>query len=927
MNRCCHNQKGIFFFLLLLICFRTFGQAGDLELKQSFQDTLFTDFVAHIEEISGYRFFYDPAWIDTITINQPDEIRTLDKLLDYNLDDFNLNYLITKEGYIILSRKNKLKSSLTDDFFSLPEADMSRIPSPQTDLVPESAKKENGHGYNTSELIELGNPSLQYEAGKVTLSGFIKEFETGEPMIGAIAYLEELGIGSATDMNGYYILSLPRGQHQVTYQSLGKEKITLNIRIYSSSSLDIDLKDKLTELKAVEIVADKYQNVSGIQTGIERLEISTIKSVPAMLGEADVVKAALLLPGVQTIGEASTGFHVRGGSSDQNLILFNHAPVYNSSHMFGFFSAFNPDMIKNFELFKSGIPARYGGRVSSVLDITTRQGNMKTTSVNAGISPITGRVSVEGPVIKDKLSYLLGVRTTYSDWILNRINDPEIRNSDATFYDATGKITYKINGKDLLEITGYVSNDYFKLNSDTAYQYRNQNISSSWKHYFSDKFTGELSLLSSSYDFHISSEQNTLSDFMLTYGIRHMELKPDFHYFLNDKHTLRFGMNVISYHMNPNEFRPIGDDSDVEPLILEKERAIESGIYLSDEFNVTPKLKIYGGIRYSTYGYLGPHTVYLYDANEPREKGNVTDSVNYPSGKVISFYHHPELRLSVRYKLNAFNSLKLSYNRNAQYLHMLSNTAIISPTDTWKLSDPHIQPQSGDQVSLGFYKDLPYQIESSVEAYYKRIDNILEYKGGARLINNEQIETDIINGLGKAYGIEFILRKNTGRLNGWLSYTYSRTFVKVDSKFDVEDINDGKYFPSNYDKPHDVSAVCNIVISRRVNFSTNLVYSTGRPITYPVARFPFKNGIRIYYSERNAYRVPDYFRWDMSVNMEGNLKIKKIAHSSWSFSLYNVTGRDNIYSIYFISTGKDIQGYKMSIFTVPVFTVTYNIKF
>ncbi len=924
-----NNAYGGIIITFLLILYPGLGttQLADMVVDRSFRDELFVDLVDHIEKTTGIRFFYDPSWVDTLKVIYPGTPATLVQILNASLREPNISYIITQEGHIILSQDQPIQNTVSEDFFDVPDEHTIAIQPDPAEVVLLPGQQNGQHHHPGNGLVELGDPARKNETGKAELSGFIREYENGAPMVGAIVYAEEIGIGAATDMNGYYLLSLPRGSHKISFQSLGKEKITLNVQLYSSSEYSVDLKDKLMELKAVEIIADRYQNVSGIQTGIERMDIARVKSLPGMMGETDVVKVALLLPGIQSVGEASSGFHVRGGASDQNLILFNDAPVFNSSHLFGFFSAFNPDVIKNFELFKSGMPARYGGRVSSVLDITTKQGNMKKTTVNAGISPITGRLSVEGPVLKDKISYLVGLRATYSDWILKRINIPAIRNSNASFYDITGKISCKMNNRNFIDIAGYYSRDNFQLNSDTTYRYRNESISTGWKHYFSEKFISEFRALYSGYDYRISSQQQNVSDFTLDYGIKHYELKSEFSYFLNAGHILRFGANAIYYLMNPNEFRPLGESSDILPIVLEKERAFESGLYLSDEYEIDPRLKLYGGIRYSFYHYLGPKTVYRYVPDAPLHRSNILDTISYPPGRIIRFYNHPEIRLSLRYKFHPRHSVKLSYNSNAQYLHMLSNSAIISPTDTWKLSDMHIRPQYGDQLSLGFYRDFPYNIETSVETYYKRIKNILEYKGGAKLINNTQIETDVINGQGKAYGIELIVRKTSGRLNGWLSYTYSRSFIKVDTDFDFEDINKGEYYPSLFDKPHDVSAVCNLVISRRLNISSNLVYNTGRPITYPIAKFPFKNGIRLHYSERNAYRIPDYFRWDLSLNLEGNLKSKKLAHSSWTFALYNVTGRDNVYSIYFISRGKEIQGYKMSIFAVPVFTATYNIRF
>lgn len=928
MNLYSHNRK-IFLIIFLAIssAFRAYNQPAGIFVERSFDKAPFIDLVEFLESTGNIRFFYDPTFVDTLRVIQPDGPAQMGVILDSTLHNVNLYYAITPQGHVIITRNAPVLTRVPDALFETPVVNKTIGERFSQEEVPVQVPFNGTQHYQANGLVELGNPALRNEPGKVSLSGFIKEYENGEPMVGAIVYIEELSIGTATDLNGYYILSLPRGQHRISYQNLGKETVIVNIQLYSNAGLNIDLKDKLTELKAVEIIADKYQNVSGIQTGIERLEISRVKNLPALMGETDIVRAALLLPGVQTVGEASSGFHVRGGTSDQNLILFNHAPVFNSSHLFGFFSAFNPDVIKNLELFKSGMPASYGGRVSSVLDITTKQGNMKNMAVNAGISPVTGRVTVEGPILKDRISYLAGIRATYSDWILGRIKDPGIRNSDAGFYDFTGKISSKISNSNFLDLSAYYSNDRFRLNSDTTYKYDNESLSASWKHYFSEKFIAEFWALYSGYRYNVSSHKEVMSDFSLKYGISHYELKPEFSYFLNERHILRFGAGSIYYVMNPNDFRPLGDASDIIPLVLEREHALETAGYISDEYDISSRLKLYSGFRYSMYHYLGPKTVYLYGHDAPMEESNITGTNSYPAGKLIKFYHYPEIRLSLRYKINPSNSIKLSYNSNAQYLHMLSNSAIIAPTDTWKLSDLHILPQHGDQISIGFYKDMPYNIETSVETYYKRIANILEYKGGARLINNDHIETDVINGKGKAYGAEFIMRKNTGRVTGWLSYTWSRSLVQVDSRFDFEDINNGKYYPSDYDKPHDVSGVVNVVISRRLNLSSNLVYSTGRPISYPVARFPFKNGIRLHYSERNAYRVPDYFRWDLSVNVEGNLKSTKIAHSSWSFALYNVTGRDNVYSIFFISNGKEIQGYKMSIFAVPVFTATYNIRF
>jgi len=627
-------------FLVAVVSIKASGQVTGLDVDGNFQNSSFTEFVNHIERTTRFRFFYEPSWIDTIRIVQPAGTLGIDKILSETLNRGDIFFVIDNYNHIILSRDYQIKSGLTEDFFNVPETESGPQDSLPKMAFPEQITSPARDLLNG--IILIGNPAERDQKGKANLTGFIREHETGEPLTGAIVYVEDLGLGTVSDINGYSILSLQRGQYLITFHNLGKDRENARVELNSGGRFDIDLKDKLTELKGVEITADRKSNVSGIQTGMERLEISTIKSIPAILGETDILKASLLLPGIKTVGEVSSGFNVRGGSTDQNLILFNNAPVFNPSHLFGFFSAFNPDVIKEFEIYKSGIPAQYGGRVSSVFDIKMKQGNMKKASLSAGISPVAARITVEGPIIKDKLSYLLGTRATYSDWILNRIQDPALQNSDARFYDITGKTTWKPSPKDMLDVSGYYSKDYFKLNSDTVYQYSNSSISSSWKHFFGEKLIMELQGLFSGYAYNISSRQNSPSDFSLTYNIYHNEFRSDFNYFLNNKHNLRFGLNSIFYLMNPNEFRPLGGVSDIIPFILEKEHAIESGIYISDEYDAGPRLKLYAGMRYSMYHYLGPRTVYLYGPDAPREQTNITDTMKYNPGELIQFYSHTE---------------------------------------------------------------------------------------------------------------------------------------------------------------------------------------------------------------------------------------------------------------------------------------------
>jgi hypothetical protein len=884
----------------------------------------FPGFVEEMEGAFPVRFFFITRWVDSVRVVQSATGEPLSSVLHQTLTPHGL-YFHREADYIFLSKERPIDPDLMQGFSN---TDSTFRAEERIAFEEISITEINSEASDRNRIIQIGVEDETNPGSKFTINGYIRESESGEPIIGAVVFNEDQSVGVTTDVNGYYVLGLSGGRHLITFRSMGKKEEFRNVMLHGNGTLNIEMEEKITQLKGVVITADKYQNVSGMQIGLNKIDVNTIKQVPAAMGEADVLKAALLLPGVQTVGEGASGFNVRGGSTDQNLIILNGATVYNTSHLFGFFSVFNPDVVKDFKLYKSGITADYGGRISSVFDISTRIGNRKKFSGQGGISPITGRLVFEGPLIKEKLSFIAGARTTYSDWLLKRINDPSIRNSSAAFYDLNGIITYDINSKNYLDISAYYSNDYFRLNSDTAYHYANTNVVIGWKHLFSQKLFAQFSGIYSNYQYDISSQMDENQAFIMKYRIDQRELKTGFTWFPSTEHKMQFGFDGMLYQLEPGSLYPFNGRSLVEPVQLEDEQAIESALYVSDEFNISEKLSVYGGLRYSYYAFLGPKNVTNYYENVPVDPIHIIDTTFYKTGQIIQNYHGPEFRINLRYKISGSSSLKLSYNRMRQYLNMLSNTTAISPTDTWKLSDNHIRPQIGDQYALGFYKDFRQQsLETSVELYYKNIIDIIEYKGGANLILNDAIEQDLINGEGRAYGVEFMVKRNSGKLNGWVSYTYSRILIRADSEFPVERINNGDWFPANHDKPHDVTLAGNYKFSRRFSISSNVTYSTGRPITYPVAKYNIRNMTMLHYTYRNEYRIPDYFRWDISANIEGNLKSRKLAHSSWSFSVYNVTGRDNVYSIYFVSGEKSVNGYKLSIFTQPVFTVTYNFKF
>jgi hypothetical protein len=668
-------------------------------------------------------------------------------------------------------------------------------------------------------------------------------------------------------------------------------------------------------------------NVKSTQLGIQKIDIRTIRQVPVVFGEADVLRVVMALPGVKTVGEASTGLNVRGGSADQNLILFNDATIYNPAHFFGMFSAFNPDMLKDVTLYKSTIPPRYGGRLSSVLEITSKEGNKKKLSGSAGIGLLTSRITVEGPIKKDRSSFIVGGRTTYANWLLNLL-PAEYDNSKASFYDVYAGINHSINSKNELSVNAYISHDRFNLNNDTTYGYDNRNFSVKWKHSFSNSLNASIVAGTDFYRYNVSSTRKPEDAYELDFDILQKFLRAHFNWYASSSHTIDFGISAIRYTMNPGSFRPVGTSSNLTPDIIQPEQALESALYLNDKFDVSARLTIEAGLRYSVFNYLGPRQLYKYAEGVPKSEESVVDSVSYGRNFFIRNYGGPEYRLALRWSLSENMSIKAGFNTQRQYIHMMSNTAAMAPTDVWKLSDPNIRPQSGSQVSVGVYRNLRENtIEMSLEVYYKKIKDYLDYKSGANLVMNHHIETDVIGTKGKAYGAELFFKKASGKLNGWVSYTWSRILLKQDDPNAGEVISDGEFYPANYDKPHDVTLAGNYKINHRFSLSLNTTYSTGRPITIPVGRYYYSGSYRTLYDERNAHRIPDYFRADFSMNIEGNHKVKQKTHNSWTLGVYNLTGRRNPYSVYYISENGAINGYKLSIFGNAIPFITFNIRF
>jgi hypothetical protein len=912
-------------YLILFVFLAVKAESQENRLTLQFQQILFKDLADTIEKTIPVKIYYSDKWVDSLSLNINSDNEPLNTLFNKSISKNGLSFIITDDNKIILSKGYTIKTNFKKEYLEYLKRNQAKA---DTNNYARSAPKTEDLLINDEyKVFKIGNPSNQSDDGRAVLSGTITRPSTGEAVAGVVVYVGKLKIGAVTNSVGYYSIELPKGQYQVEYRMVGMRQTIRNIIIYSDGILNVDMYENTNLLNEVIVSANRENIVRNARMGIEKINIKMLKQIPMGMGEVDLFKSSLLLPGVQSVSEASSGYNIRGGSADQNLILLNSAPIINSSHFFGFFSAFNSDMIEDVTLYKSGIPAKFGGRVSSVMDIDLKEGSKEKFNVSGGISPLTGRFMIEGPIIKKKASFIISSRSTYSDWVLRQLKNIQLKKSSASFYDVQGMLTFDPDDKNSFSLSGYISNDNFDLYKESEINYKNTAATFKWRHIYSPAFSYQLSAIMSNYEYQDNSKQDSTSYYSLFYKLNQQIFRADFTYRPGDNHKIDFGLDATNYFLSPGTQNPIGSFSEIAPKKLETEKAIEPSLYISDDYDVSPRLLISGGLRFTMFTAFGPRTQYNYNPDGPRSLENIVDTTFYAKGKILKSYPGLEFRFSSRFIITPDLSVKAGIQRNYQYLNMISNTTSMTPTDIWKLSDKYIKPQRGDQFSAGIYKNVNSKaLEISVEVYYKLLNNILDYKGGAVLLMNNHLETDIINGTGKAYGAEFMVKKQLGTLTGWISYTYSRVLLKVNGKFEEEKVNNGSYFPANYDKPNDLKLVVNAKFFRRFNFTTNFVYNTGRPITYPVAYYDFLNVNRVFYSERNEFRIPDYFRLDLAATLNGNLKAKKLNHSSMTFTVYNVLGRKNPYSIFFKTEDGAVKGYQMSIFGQPIFMVTYNFR-
>lgn len=776
----------------------------------------------------------------------------------------------------------------------------------------------------------------------VTLSGYLKDGETGEDLIGATIYVKELETGTISNVYGYFSLSLPKGEYTMMVKYLGYETISKTMSLEQNEQLSFDMIPAAERLEAVEIVAENpAAAVQNLEISTQKLEVQTMKQLPTLFGEVDVMKSLQLLPGVTSSGETSSGFNVRGGSSDQNLLLLDESTIYNSSHLFGFISVFNPDAIKDVKLYKGGIPAVYGGRLSSVLDVRQRDGNAKNWGASGGLGLMSSRLTIEGPLFPEKGAILLSGRRSYADVFL------PLASSDAPtvyFYDFNLKANYNLNENNRLFVSGYFGRDKFKVDQVVDNAWGNMALTARWNHLFGPNLFSNFTVVYSNYYYGLQFLGKG-AEYSWDSKINNFNLKSDFTWFINSHHTLDFGINVNQYKFKPGEIRPVAG-SNITPRDLDEKKAWEPAAYVSLEQQISDRFSLQYGLRMSSYLRVGSEPIQLYENNQPvvfnpfnlsYANGEVVGERNYTRGKIIKDNYGLEPRFSARFSLSDRKSIKASYNRMRQYIHLISNTNSPNALDIWTPSGPYLEPEIADQVSLGYFCTARNnQFEMSLETYYKRMQNLPDFVDGADLKFNNNLETELLTGEGRAYGLELLIKKKTGRLSGWLAYTLSRSERKVEGLTASDPgINNGEYYPGLFDKTHDLSIVGMYQLTDRVILGASFTYQTGMPITYPASRYEYGGLIVAQYEGRNQNRLPNIHRLDLSLTLKPKVSNKKWK-GEWVFSLYNVYNRKNAYDINFaqfsdedyatfLSRRNETTATKNYIGLFP--NITYNFKF
>ncbi len=889
-------------------------------------------------EMDGHRYVHDPL----------DSTRFASLLCDGGLNGVRLYHSVWKDygGERTFEGRKYLKTLYAQELYTLitsdgemhhvrRASDVAKVFPDQKRQIRQLAKRQH-LSFSKSErersLVKVvesiqGSPISRPSLPSVAAGRDPGRSQGGEPLQGEAAGIRqtEPAIPEASIADTALIAGIPVLDSDTMAVAATKAKVYF---VPGVNKARVSVADD-HELAEIVVVGGRQSAVSNMMMGAEKFKPQVLKNIPSAFGESDIMKIVLTMPGVTTVGEASNGYNVRGGATDQNLILLDGGTVYNPSHLFGLFTSFNSDAVEDVELFKASIPAEYGGRISSVLRVSTKEANMQKLTGSASIGALTSKADVEIPVVKEHVSLRLNGRTTYSDWILKHLpEDSGYKNGNANFYDLGGVLTWRLNGMHRLKVYGYWSNDRFSFSSKDKYGYQNRNFSAEWRSMLSERMTVTFSAGLDHYDYFNEDRNVPTMAGRLSFGIDQLWGKLHVRQRLSEKQVLTYGLSVQRYDVQAGKYEPVGEESCITTDQLQKEKALESAAYIDYERSLTENLSVSAGLRYSVFNALGPRDVNLYSDGELPSEATLLETRRETG--VFKTYHAPELRLSARYALQENLSLKAGFNTMHQYIHKVSNTSVMSPTDIWKLSDYNIKPQNGWQAAAGVYHETAgKKYELSAEVYYKHISNYLNYRSSAVLLMNHYLETDVISTKGQAYGIELQAKKPIGKLNGWVSYTFSRSLLRQDDKRVAMPLNDGEWYPAEYDRPHDLKAVVNYKLTERYSFSSNFNYATGRPTTLPAGKYyDSSNGIYMpYYTDRNKYRIPDYMRLDLAFNIEPTHKLTSFFHTSFSVGVYNALARKNAYNIYYVTEGEEIKGYKLSVFGTAIPYVSLNIRF
>lgn len=900
MNR--SLTRFLIFLVIVLLSNTTKAQQTDTSSLKTFVS--FPSLAKQLEAKHHIRFFYNPEWFEG------KEFRS-------DISDMPLS-----EAVLLIEKISGLTvSKLHESYY---------VVLPQSQEASNSASDKLNF-YEVGDILSYGSKST------ANVRGTVMDASSTQALIGARVMVTDINRSFDSDRNGKFVMNIPVGEHEIKVRYAGFEEKTMKIKVFSDGELTIEMYLKtimLDEVSVTSVKVDQYYRRT--KMSVMNMDAKTIKELPTNLGERDIIKGLSLLPGIQTTGEFGSGFNVRGGSADQNLVLIEDVPIFNTSHLFGLTSILNPDGIADATLYKGGIPVTYGERASSILSVKMGEEDLKHVQVKGGIGLLYSRLSLEIPV-KDKLTMIIGGRTSYSDWIFKRLPDADLRNSSSGFNDLNFFASYNITKRDKLTLFGYSSNDEFSISGEHNYAYGNLLGSVNLSHRFNSKLYSNIVVGASNYNASLV-ERDTLrpaDSYKTTTAVYYKNAKWNLIFKWNEMHIITLGANAFLYEISPGKVTPDGTGSMVKPQVVEKENGLEWAGFLGDDFKINDKVSLEFGLRYSSYNYLGSKKVNLYASGMAKSEETITDSVLYKKGDVIKTWSGLEPRFSFRYNINYASSIRLSYNRINQYISLVSNTSVASPTDLWKLSDMYVKPVISDQVALGYFRNfMGTGYETSVEAYYKPYKNLIDYKNGSEILLNQHVETDLIPAKGYSYGVELYAKKNIGKLTGWVSYTYSRSMRKTISGLEAEQVNKNAWYPDNIDRPHNLVLNGGYYLNRRWKIGFTFNYNTGRPVTLPELKYMIKGHQIVYFSDRNKYRMPDYHRLDISLSRFESLKLKKKWKGYWTISIMNVYGRRNAYTIFYqgdrspynYNEGR-FELYKLYIIGRPLPTFTYNFVF